>query len=126
MKKLALFVLLSVAAGGILFAQTATPTTIIQGTVGLSNGSIAVTSGGVTYYVKRLERYIGFIDALKIGAPVMLEGYASAPSVEGQTYRYFYPIKLTIVGTTYEVGAPITGGRDPFAGGIKDKGNRRR
>jgi hypothetical protein len=126
MKKMVLLVLLSAAAGGILFAQTTTPTTTIRGTVGLSNGAIAVTSGNITYYVKGLERYIGFIDALKADAQVTLEGYTSTPSIEGQTYRNFYPVQLTIGGKTYEVGTPVTNASDPFTSGHKGKGGSHR
>ena len=108
MKKIVLFVFLA-AAGGFLFAQTATPATTIRGTVGLSSGHIAVKSGNITYYVKGLERLIGFIDGLKDGAQVSLEGYASAPAIEGQTERLFYPVKLTLNGKDYEVGSPTVG-----------------
>jgi hypothetical protein len=44
----------------------------------LVNGMIAVQSGGKTYYVGGLNRLIGFIDGLKEGASVKLEGYAFA------------------------------------------------
>jgi hypothetical protein len=120
MKRIVLFVLLAVAAGGVLFAQTATPTTTISGTLGLSNGRIAVKSGAVTYYVRELGHYIGFIDGLKDGAQVTLEGYASAPSIEGQTERLFFPVKLTLNGKVYEVGTTTgrhEGSEHPFRTG---------
>jgi hypothetical protein len=125
MKKIVLFVLLTAAAGGILLAQTNTPApAAIKGTLGLSSGRIAVKSGGLTYYVRGLERFIGFIDGLKDGAQVSLEGYASAPSVEGHTERLFYPVKLTLNGKDYEVGSAqaASGGWDrPLGGGRMDR-----
>lgn len=126
MKKIVLFVLLTAAAAGILFAQTSAPApaATIRGTLGLSSGRIAIKSGGLTYYVRGLERFIGFIDGLKDGAQVSLEGYASVPSVEGQTERLFYPVKLTLNGKDYEVGSAQAayGGWDrPFGGGRMDR-----
>jgi hypothetical protein len=114
MKKMVFCILLAAAGGCILFAQpvaqsgTAAITTI-KGTLGLSQGSIAVKSGNITYYCRGLGRYVGFIDGLKDGAQVSIEGYAAAPTIEGQTDRMFYPVKLTIGGKDYEVGSPTTG-----------------
>jgi hypothetical protein len=122
MRKTAFLVLLVAAGGGILCAQTAAPTSVIQGTLGLRKGNIAVTSGNIAYYVKGLERYIGFIDGLKDGAQVAIEGYASAPLIEGQTERLFYPVKLTLNGKVYEVGSP----EHPVAPGRKAEGVPRR
>jgi hypothetical protein len=105
MKKMALFsFLLVLATGGILFAQTVASITTISGALGLSGGNIAVQSGNVTYYVRGLDRFVGFIDGLKYGVQVSLEGYASDPS-RGQTERLFYPVKMTLNGKEYEVGS---------------------
>ena len=109
MKKMALLVLLAGAACGILFAQTAEPLTTISGTLGLNNGRIALKSETTTYYVRGLNRYIGFIDGLKDGAHVSLEGYASEPSQEGQTERLFLPVKLVINEKVYEIGSAMAG-----------------
>jgi hypothetical protein len=106
MKKIVLLCLFTVIIGGSLFAQSKTPTTTINGTLGLSNGRISVVSGNITYYVRGLERYVGFIDGLKEGAQVSLDGYAAAPTIEGQKDRLFRAVKLTLNGKTYEVGSP--------------------
>jgi hypothetical protein len=106
MKKIILLFLLAAIIGGSLFAQTSTSTTTIRGTLGLSGGRISVVSGNITYYVRGLERFVGFIDGLKEGAQVSLEGYAAAPTIEGQRDRLFYPITLTLNGKNYEVGSP--------------------
>jgi len=128
MKKIVLFCLFAAIIGGSVFAQTNTPTTSIRGTLGLSNGRVSVVSGNITYYVRGLERYVGFIDGLKEGAQVSLDGYATVPTVEGQTDRLFRAVKLTLNGKTYEVGSPdarnMKPGRNERNG--KDMGNRRK
>lgn len=107
MKKIVLLCLLAALVCGSIFAQSNTPaTTTIKGTLGLSAGRISVVSGNITYYVRGLERFVGFIDGLKEGAQVSLDGYASAPRVEGQKDRLFYPVTLTLNGKNYEVGSP--------------------
>jgi len=106
MKKVVLTCLLAAIIGGSIFAQTNTPTTTIRGTLGLSGGRISVVSGNITYYVSGLSRFVGFIDGLKEGAQVSLDGYSTAPTIEGQNYRTFYPVTLTLNGKTYEVGSP--------------------
>ncbi|MDR2052202.1 MAG: hypothetical protein LBP80_02215 [Treponema sp.] len=72
----------------------------IQGTLGFVNGRIAVKSGETTYYVSGLNRLFGFVDGLKEGAAVALEGYAveipAAPE-----YRYFFTEKLNFNGREY-------------------------
>jgi len=109
MKKVVLTCLLAAIIGGSIFAQTNTPTTTIRGTLGLSGGRISVVSGNITYYVSGLSRFVGFIDGLKEGAQVSLDGYSTAPTIEGQNYRTFYPVTLTLNGKTYEVGSPNVG-----------------
>jgi hypothetical protein len=106
MKKLVLLCLFIAVICGSTFAQSNTPTTNIKGTLGLSNGRISVVSGNITYYVKGLERFVGFIDGLKEGAQVSIDGYAAAPTIEGQKDRLFRAVKLTLNGKTYEVGSP--------------------
>jgi hypothetical protein len=109
MKKIVLLCLLAAIIGGSVFAQANTPTTTIRGTLGLSGGRISVVSGNITYYVRGLERFVGFIDGLKEGAQVSLDGYATAPAIEGQRDRSFYPVILTLNGKNYEVGSPAAG-----------------
>jgi hypothetical protein len=123
MKKIILLGLLAAIICGSIFAQSNTPTSTIRGTLGLSNGRISVVSGNITYYVRGLERFVGFIDGLKEGAQVSLDGYATAPAIEGQRERLFYPVKLTLNGKIYEVGStdanrmmPGRIGKVPFPG----------
>ena len=123
MKKIVLICLFAAIIGGSIFAQSNTPTTNIRGTLGLSNGRISVVSGNITYYVRGLERFVGFIDGLKEGAQVSIDGYSAVPTVEGQTDRLFRAVKLTLNGKSYEVGSPdsskLATGRDG-----KNAGNR--
>jgi len=107
MKKIVLLCLLAAVVCGSVFAQSNVPaTTNIRGNLGLSAGRIAVVSGNITYYVRGLERFVGFIDGLKEGAQVSIDGYSAAPTVEGQRDRLFYPVTLTLNGKNYEVGSP--------------------
>ena len=106
MKKIVLLCLFTAIIGGSIFAQSNTPTITIRGTLGLSNGRISVLSNNITYYVRGLERFVGFIDGLKEGAQVSIDGYSAAPTVEGQRDRLFYPVTLTLNGKNYEVGSP--------------------
>jgi len=109
MKKIVLLCLITAVICGSVFAQSNTPTTTIKGTLGLSNGRISVVSGNITYYVTGLARFVGFIDGLKEGAQVSIDGYANVPTIEGQNNRFFYPVKLTLNGKVYEVGSPDAG-----------------
>jgi len=108
MKKIVLMFLLAAIIGGSVFAQSNIPTTNIRGTLGLSGGRISVVSGNITYYVNGLSRFVGFIDGLKEGAQVSIDGYSTAPTIEGQNYRIFSPVTLTLNGKSYEVGSPTT------------------
>jgi hypothetical protein len=105
MKKIVLICLFTAVIGGSIFAQSNAQTTSIRGTLGLSKGRISVVDGNITYYVRGLGRFVGFIDGLKEGAQVSLAGYASAPAIEGQKDRFFYPVTLTFNGKNYEVGS---------------------
>jgi hypothetical protein len=121
MKKIVLLCLFTAIICGSVFAQLTAPKTTISGTLGLSNGRISVVSGNITYYVRGLGRFVGFIDGLKEGAQVSLEGYAAAPAIEGQKDRLFNPVTLTLNGKNYEVGSPNAGrmksGRDGIGKG---------
>jgi hypothetical protein len=112
MKKIALLVVVALLVGGMAFAQAAPATTTVNGTLGLKGGRIVLISGDTSYYTRGLERFIGFIDGLKDGAQVAIEGYVSPPSLEGAAERLLFPVKLTLNGKDYEVGSAIAGKRD--------------
>jgi hypothetical protein len=50
----------------------------VSGNLQLVNGQIAVVQGNKTYYTMGINRLVGFIDGLKEGAAVTLEGSARA------------------------------------------------
>jgi hypothetical protein len=112
MKKKALVVLLTMMVCGISFSQTTTPTSVVNGILGVHNGRIALRSGDTIYYTRGLERFVGFIDGLKEGAEAAIEGYVSPPSMEGANERLLFPVKLTLDGNVYEVGPVMAGNRD--------------
>jgi hypothetical protein len=107
MKKTAFLVGLALMVCGMSFAQTAPSTSVVNGTLGLRGGRIVLKSGDTSYYTRGLDRFIGFIDGLKEGAQVAIEGYVSPPSQEGATERLLFPVMLTLNGKDYEVGAAI-------------------
>ena len=66
----------------------------VEGTLKLEKGFIALASGDTVYYVPMLQRYVGFIDGLKEGAKVSVEGY--------QFKNMLHPQKVTINGKDYD------------------------
>ena len=86
----------------------------IQGTLSFVNGHIALKSGGTTYYVWGLDRLFGFVDGLKEGAAVTLEGYAEEIPMAPE-YRIFLAEKLVFNGREYASLRPgsLLPGRPP-------------
>jgi len=66
----------------------------VTGTLQLRNGVIAVVSDNNTYYVPVLTQYVGFIEGLREGAQISMDGYMSG--------NYFQPNKVTINGRNYD------------------------
>jgi len=99
MKKIAFFLLIAVSVVGMVSAQGGNDSqrenaVTINGTLQLEKGVIAVASGSSVYLVPSLTRYIGFIEDLKEGTSVSVEGYE---------YRnVLYPVKVTIAGKSYD------------------------
>jgi hypothetical protein len=124
MKKTLILLLLLTAAAGVTFAQVQGPdsnfmrnqrsnprnaeTSTITGKLELINGNIAVKNGDTVYYVMGLSRFIGFVDGLKEGAEVSLEGWAFAASGRSEN-RGFLVSKLTINGKEYDNLLPEPG-----------------
>jgi hypothetical protein len=119
MKKIILLIFISLAAGGVLFAQTrdrqnrgpgfpgAPPEKIsISGDLQLIQGMIALNSGNITYYIMGIGRLAGFIDGLKEGASVTLEGYVRAHPRDPET-RFFRAVKLTLNGKNYDLSPAL-------------------
>lgn len=96
--------------------------TKIEGKLALVNGMIAVQSGGKTYYLRGINQLVGFIDGLKEGASVKLEGYAvqfpAAPE-----YYHFMVTKLTVGNKDYDLSNRALG-RGMMGGGFGMGGKR--
>jgi hypothetical protein len=107
MKKIGLLLVITLMVIGSVIAQNQEarkppePITV-QGTLQLKNGFIAVASGETVYYVGMLNRYIGFIEGLKEGNTITIEGYAFK--------NFLHPVKATISGKTYDFPAMGPGG----------------
>ena len=110
MKRIWLCVFLTASMAVMVFAQgekrrdakAAPEKTTISGTLGIAKGAIALKSGSDTYYVMGLNRIAGFIDGLKEGAQVSLEGYAFAVPRSDEE-KIFRVTKLTLNGKDYDL-----------------------
>ncbi|MDR1971183.1 MAG: hypothetical protein LBQ46_04615 [Treponema sp.] len=78
----------------------------LTGTLGLRRGAIVLETGEAAWYVPALHRFTGFIEGLKEGAAVTLEGWgAKIPRSQGTADTGFLRVsKLTLNGKDYEVG----------------------
>jgi hypothetical protein len=82
MKKIMLTVIAIAALGAAAFARDRTPALeqkTLSGTLVAEYGQIALRTEEGLYYVRGLERLAGFIDGLKEGAAVTLQGTVWAP-----------------------------------------------
>jgi hypothetical protein len=77
----------------------------VTGNLELIDGNIALRQDAVTYYITGLNRLVGFIDGLKEGAAVTLEG-AVRPLPGNGEHRLFLVSKLEINGRTYDNLSP--------------------
>jgi len=109
MKKIGFMMLIAFLAVGTVFAQgwggwgTPSQSISVTGTLQLQNGEVAVASGNTTYFVPVLTRYIGFIEGLREGAQISMDGYASG--------TFFQPAKVTISGKNYDFTPNVPQGR---------------
>lgn len=86
----------------------------LEGTLELVNARVAIKKDAKTYYVAIPSRLYGFIDGLKEGANVTIEGYTH--EVPGVKDSYMVrPDKLTLAGKTIELGNAM-GGNAPMSG----------
>jgi hypothetical protein len=104
MKKIGFILAIALLAAGAASAQMwgASQLITVNGTLQLQNGFIAVAEGATVYFVPVLNQYIGFIDGLKEGSLVSVEGYASG--------NYLQPSKVIINGKSYDFQADLRRG----------------
>ena len=95
------------------FQKAKTETVTISGSLTVSHGCIAVTDGGITYLVNRLARFTGFIDGLKEGAQVTLEGTALT-FPRDETIKMLVPSKMPLNGRAYSLSAPAAFDRNDW------------
>ena len=80
----------------------ASETVTISGTMVVANGMPALKSGDDTYLVGGVSRLIGFVDGLKEGAQVTVEGTVTA--IPGRnSLKYLRGSKLTLGGKSYDL-----------------------
>ncbi|MDR2535036.1 MAG: hypothetical protein LBD29_03280 [Treponema sp.] len=77
----------------------------VTGNLTIIQGGIAVQDNGVTYHVGGLSRFIGFIEGLKDGAQVTVEGSALTYPADDKI-KFLRVAKLTINGKDYDLAPP--------------------
>ena len=87
------------------FPQAATETVTVSGALSIAYGRPALESGEVTYIIAGLNRLAGFVDGLKEGAQITIEGAAISMQKESQI-KFLRPVKLTLNGKTYDMALP--------------------
>ena len=111
MKRIALCVMVLLAAAGIAAAQTSGTKTAaaaaqnvvkIEGKLALINGAIGIQAKEKTYYLAMPQYLFGFIDGLKEGAQVKLEGYEFT-NARTPEYVRFRVTKLSFNGKDYDL-----------------------
>jgi len=119
-KKLFIFLLIAVLFAGTISAQTRkdrqsnSNLITVEGILKLQKGFIAVESGETSYLVPILTRYIGFIEGMKEGTKVSVEGYAFR--------NILHPVKVTIEGKSYDFFVDGPGPEFGFRNDYPDRG----
>jgi hypothetical protein len=113
MKKNFILVVLALCTAG-LFAQPARrpprnaseqpgrepQTASVSGTLSIINGRIAIQSDSTVFYAAGIQRFVGFIDGLKEGAQVTLDGYVR--ELREENAKMLFVTKLTLNGKSYD------------------------
>jgi hypothetical protein len=136
MKKLAFLAAFAVAISAIGFAQmgpgayaardlaqTPAQTVSVEGKLALINGMIGLKSGAKTYYLHNIGRLTGFVDGVKEGASVKVEG-AAYPLAAAPEYVTLMVTKLTVGGKDYDLSQAAGRGTGMGFGGQGSMGGR--
>ena len=80
----------------------------VSGNLSVVRGMIVVTEGETTYIIGGLNRFVGFIDGLREGAAVTLEGnaFSSPRNDSNETVKFLSVQKMTLNGKEYDLGRP--------------------
>lgn len=91
-------------------------TVSLSGSLEVFNGRIALRDGDEVYYIAGIQNLLGFVDGLREGAQVNLEGYVSparfpaarrtpdeSSGSDNISYRIYRVTKLTVNQKTYEI-----------------------
>ena len=95
-------------------------TVTVSGNLIVAHGRPAIKSGDVTYIIGRLNSLTGFVEGLKEGAQVTIEGSALSRQKEDNV-KFLMPAKLTLNGKSYDMSMPRPSFRNDNSG---DRGKR--
>ena len=85
--------------------QRIVETLTVSGGLTVVHGSPALRSGETAYIIHGIHRLVGFIDGLKEGAQVTIEGRALT-SRQDSNVKFLRPSTLTLDGRTYDMTLP--------------------
>ena len=88
-----------------------TETVTISGSMIVAHGFPAIKSGDITYIIGGINRLVGFVDGIKEGAQVTIDGMAVSIQRDGNL-KFLRPSKLTLSGKTYDLALPGQGLRN--------------
>ena len=132
MKRKVLFILLALGLTAMIWAQQgmgrdrnnpgpdrpqsripAAETVTVSGSLIIAHGLPAVKSGDVTYIVRGINRLAGFVEGLKEGAQITIEG-SSFTNPRDNNIKFLRANKLTLNGKNYDLtplASPSPSGR---------------
>ncbi len=96
--------------------------TTIEGKLALVQGHPAITVKDKTYFIRLPQFLYGFVDGLKEGATVKLEGYEVAVSYAPNSF-FFQATALTIGAKNYDLSQYLEAGMMGGRGGPGMAGN---
>ena len=84
----------------------AVETVTVTGSLTVAHGTQALKSGDITYIITGINRLVGFIDDLKEGAQVRIEGSAIT-SPRDSNLKLVRPSQMTLNGRTYDLSSAL-------------------
>ncbi|MDR3325061.1 MAG: hypothetical protein LBS82_03605 [Spirochaetaceae bacterium] len=119
MKKISVLFVAMFCTAGLIFAQESgqgnagrppqrgprgqdVPVTSVSGKLAWVDGKIAVKAGEKTYFASGIRRLIGFVDSIKEGSDVKLEG-REFPGGKDKVVSFFQTLKVSSNGKEYDI-----------------------